>query len=151
MVDFIKKVFGKKKLAGTEIKAMDISKKARIAECVLLLAVAKSDEEFDDTERDELIRILEEDFGLSDDYREELIKISEEERKSSIDLYQFIRIINENYSEEEKLRVIENIWRLIYADGKLDKYEDYLVHRMANMLKLRHKQLIDAKLKAKKF
>jgi uncharacterized tellurite resistance protein B-like protein len=50
---------------------------------------------------------------------------------------------------EEKLQIIENVWRIAYADGRLDKHEDYLVHKLATLLRLSHKQLIEAKLKAK--
>ena len=50
---------------------------------------------------------------------------------------------------EEKLRLIETIWKIAYTDGKLDKHEDYLVHKLAKLLRLTHKQLIEAKIKAK--
>ena len=50
---------------------------------------------------------------------------------------------------EEKLQVIELVWEIAYADGLLDKHEDYLVHKLADLLRLTHQQLIEAKLKAK--
>ena len=57
-------------------------------------------------------------------------------------------LISQNYTEVEKVRVVELLWKLIYSDGKLDQHEDYLVHRLASLLGLHHKQLIAAKLKA---
>ena len=125
----------------------DSQQKIQVATCALLLEVANSDDEFSEIERENIVRILEEDFRLSDEYAQELIELAEKERKERIDLWGFTRLINENYSIEEKIRVIELVWKVIYADGKLDKYEDHLVHKLSKLLKLEHKQLIDAKLK----
>ena len=46
--------------------------------------------------------------------------------------------------------MLEAVWRVVYADGRIDKHEDYLVHQLANLLRLRHKELIDAKIRTKK-
>ena len=75
------------------------------------------------------------------------MKSSEAEIEKSIDLWQFTNLINQNYSIEEKLKVIELIWKVAYSDGKLEKHEDYLAHKIAGLLRLSHGQLIDAKLK----
>jgi uncharacterized tellurite resistance protein B-like protein len=69
--------------------------------------------------------------------------------KNSNDLWRFASLINKNYSIEEKESIMEMIWRVAYADGHLDKHEDYLVHKMAKLLRLSHKQLIEAKLEVK--
>ena len=50
---------------------------------------------------------------------------------------------------EGKLRIIEMFWKVAYADGRLDSHEDYLIHKLGKLLRLSHKQLIDAKLKTK--
>ena len=50
-------------------------------------------------------------------------------------------------SEQKKTQIIEMVWEIIYIDGKLDQHEDYLVHKLARLLRLSHKQLIEAKLK----
>ena len=63
-------------------------------------------------------------------------------------MWQFTDLISQNYTEAEKIRVVELLWKLIYSDGKLDQHEDYLVHRLSSLLGLHHKQLIAAKLKA---
>jgi len=56
-------------------------------------------------------------------------------------------VINQTFSREEKIKIIEAAWKIIYADEKLDKYEDHYVHVLADLLRLRHDELIDAKLK----
>jgi len=132
-----------------ELKEEDRAERIQVATCALLLEVANSDDEFSDIERDNIIQILEKDFELSDEYAKELMELSDKEREESIDLWHFTNLINEHYSIEEKIRIIEMVWKVIYADGKLDKYEDHLAHKLSNLLKLTHEQLIDAKLKVR--
>jgi uncharacterized tellurite resistance protein B-like protein len=145
MMDIVKTFF--QKAPVEEERKGDREQKIQVATCALLLEVANSDDEFSEIERENIVRILEEDFGLSDEYAQELIDLGEKERKDRIDLWGLTRLINENYSLEEKIRVIEMVWKVIYADGRLDKYEDHLAHKLSTLLKLEHKQLIDAKLK----
>ena len=145
MMDIVKTFF--QKAPVEEEREEDKDQKIQVATCALLLEVANSDDEFSEIERENIVRILKEDFRLSDEYAQELIALAEKERKERIDLWGFTRLINENYPLEEKIRVIELVWKVIYADGKLDKYEDNLAHTLSKLLKLEHKQLIDAKLK----
>ena len=108
------------------------------------------DGEFTESEREYVISILNRDFALSDEHATLLLEAAHSELKESIDLWHFTNLINQNYSLEEKLQIIETIWRIAYTDGRLDKHEDYLVHKLARLLRLNHKQLIDAKLRAKR-
>ncbi len=94
-----------------------------------------------------VFNIIKKDYHLSDEHTAALIEAADEELKRSIDLWKFARLINQNYSTDEKIQIIEMVWRVIYTDGKLDKHEDYLVHKLANLLRLTHNELIDAKLK----
>ncbi len=64
-----------------------------------------------------------------------------------MDLWQFARLINENYTNEEKIKIIETLRRIVYVDGKMDQYEHYLMNKLKNLLRLSHNQLIAAKLK----
>ena len=78
-----------------------------------------------------------------------MFEASKEELNNSVDLWQFTNLINKNYTSKEKIRIIETIWRIAYTDGLLDKHEDYLARKLVSLLRLTHKQLIDAKLKVK--
>jgi len=66
-----------------------------------------------------------------------------------VDLWQFARLINENYANEEKIEIIETLWRIVYVDGKMDQYEHYLMNKLKNLLRISHSQLIDMKVKVK--
>jgi uncharacterized tellurite resistance protein B-like protein len=145
MIDLLKRYFGKSaRVEGDQ--DVEASHDIRIATCALLLEMANIDGEFSDLERKRIISILKRDYQLSEEHALELIKASNEELDGSVDLWTFTNLINRNYSLGEKIRIIEMVWKIAYTDGELDKYEDYLVHKLANLLHLTHKQLIEAKL-----
>jgi len=147
MLDFINKVFGAvNKPDSTDSKKVQ-NHDIRIATCALFLEMAQIDGEFSEKERQSILAILKQEYDLSDEVAVELTKAAGKERQDSIDLWQFTNQINENYSEDEKIRVVEFLWKLVYADGKLDQHEDYLIHKLATLLGVRHDQLIDAKVK----
>ncbi len=150
MIDLVKRFFSQVPRDGATAKEESGSHDIRIATCALFLEMSHIDGEFNESERDYVVSILRRDFGLSDEHAAALLEAAHGELKESIDLWQFTNLINQNYSVEEKLQIIETIWRIGYTDGKLDKHEDYLVHKLAKLLRLNHKQLIDAKLRAKK-
>ncbi|MBN1849353.1 MAG: TerB family tellurite resistance protein [Deltaproteobacteria bacterium] len=148
MIDLVKRFFSQH--SDDVLKKNDVSHDICMAACALLLEMAHIDNEFSESESDKIISILKKDFDLSEQYANELIRKTEEELQGSIDLWQFTNLINQNYSMEEKIRIIEMVWKIAYSDGKLDKHEDYLVHKLANLLRLTHKQLIDVKLQVLK-
>ena len=144
MIDLVKKFFGHGDGSSEE---KDSSHDIRVATCALFLEIAAIDGEFSGAERDSIVSMLKEDQGLSDDDATELIAAAEAEREEAVDLWRFAHLINDNYSAEEKIRIVEMMWRIIYVDGKLDKHEDYMVHKLSGLLRISHEQLIDAKLK----
>jgi uncharacterized tellurite resistance protein B-like protein len=147
MFEKIKSVLSVQTEQQNKIGKADLDERVRIATAVILLEVAHSDEEFSQEEHAHILDILKRDFNLDHESVNELIQISEEERKGSIDIWHFTSTINENYSDEEKYVIIEKIWQVIYADGRLDKYEDYMVHKLSNLLHIPHNRMIQAKLK----
>ncbi len=149
MIDLVKRFFGKSAKDRPGVKEEGSSHDIRMATCALLLEMSSIDGEFNESEREHIISILKNDYELSDEHATALIDASNKELENSTDLWRFASLINKNYSTEEKVRIIEMIWIVAYADGNLDKHEDYLVHKLAKLLRLTHKQLIDAKLKAK--
>lgn len=119
----------------------------RIAASALLLEMSRIDGKFSELEKQRILSIIRQEYDLSDAEADSLLRKSEEELEESVDLWHFTNSINQNYSLEEKLHLIEVVWRIALTDGKLDEHEDYLAHKLANLLRLSHKQLIDAKLK----
>ncbi len=135
--------------AKEEAPEIPEDERLQLATCVVLLEVAGADNEFSQEECQRILAALRERFDLSQDEAEELIKTAEQRRDETFDLWQFTNQINESCTKEEKLQVIEEVWRVIYADNTLDGHEDYLVHKLAKLLNLTHPQLIDAKMKVR--
>jgi len=117
------------------------------AACVLLLEVAHADNLLMENELDEVNETVMKRFRLDAREALDLVEESESVRRDSHDLWQFARIINESLSVGEKLELMEDIWRVIYADGRLQHYEDHLAHKLMDLLRLNHQQFIAAKLK----
>jgi len=109
--------------------------------------MAHADEEFHAMEQTLVSDLLQRKFEISGQDVTELIEYARVQRQQSLDLFQFTRQIKEHFSRPEKLEMMESLWRLIYADGVLDKYEDYLVRQLATLLGLAHGEMIEAKVK----
>jgi uncharacterized tellurite resistance protein B-like protein len=147
MKNLLKRFFAKTSNEYSVDRKLETSHDVRMATCALLLEMANIDGEFSDLEKKSIVRVLKNNYQLSAEHASALMKAAEDELEKSIDLWQFAKLINENYSTEKKMKVIETVWQVIYTDGILDKHEDYLVHKLAKLLRLSHKHLIDAKLR----
>ena len=121
-----------------------------LAASVLLLEVAHADGDFHPAEQALLGTLLKEHFAVAEDNLAELLDLAEETRQNSHDLHQFTRDINRSFSQAEKEQIIEAIWRLVYADGRLDHYEEALMRQLGTLIGISHRQLIEAKLKVAK-
>lgn len=121
--------------------------RVQVATCALLMEVAHSDGHYQAVEAKVVHDLLARKFNLSPAMVAELIDYSHQHREESLDLFQFAREINAHFSREEKLDVMEGVWRVIYADGTLDKYEEALARQLASLLRLGHKDVISRKLK----
>jgi len=121
--------------------------RTRLATCVLLLEIAKSDGEFSSVEREYILQVLTTRYDLDREEARALIDNADAARQTSSDLFQFTRTLNEHCTNDEKMDIVAELWRIIYADNHLNGHEDYLVHKMARLLNLTHPQLIEAKVK----
>ena len=147
MFDIIQKFFAPQEHTTGTNEEIDTQHNIYVATCALLVEMAQIDGEFAEQEKEDLIMILESEYNLSREYIDEITAIAEKKLKVSHDLWKFTNLINQNYAPPEKIKIIELIWRIVYSDGKLDKYEDYLIHKLARLLNLQHSELIDAKLR----
>jgi uncharacterized tellurite resistance protein B-like protein len=127
--------------------AVDDKKRAETAVCALLIEMAHFDDDFQEEEKRVILNLIEEKFNLSLEEANELMEVAEEERKESIDLWHFAKLINQNYSDGERVELLEMLWKVVYADGYLDGKEDFLAHKLAKLLKLEHHDLIATKLR----
>ncbi|MBN2331702.1 MAG: TerB family tellurite resistance protein [Deltaproteobacteria bacterium] len=122
----------------------------QLAIAMLLVEIALADDVLHAREEQLILRVLQKLFSLSPQDAGDLLSRSRQKHAESIDLYPATRTINDHFSPAEKSRLLETVWQLVFADGILDQHEDYLMHKLAKLLRLSHRQLIEAKLKARK-
>ena len=121
-------------------------KKYQVATAALLVEIAKADGDFSVDERKRIINLMKKDFDLDDECVDELMELSEQKVRDSISVYEFTSVINETFSQSEKLELLKNLWRIIYEDGKLDSHEDRLIKIIGSTMNIEHKDIIGAKL-----
>ena len=112
-----------------------------IAACALLLEIAHADATFGDAERERILRAVREDFGVPPEDVAEIVRLAEAERRESVDLYQFTRLVSEKFSRDERLRLLEVIWGVVYSDGALTAAENQLARRVAELLGFQHPEV----------
>ncbi|MBW2433890.1 MAG: TerB family tellurite resistance protein, partial [Deltaproteobacteria bacterium] len=120
MLDIMKQFFGKARDDVSKDTNQTTEHDIRVATCALLVEIARIDEEFTEAEMETILSILNEKYGLSQEHADALITEAQKELEKSVDLWQFASLINDNYSNEEKIEVIETLWRIVYVDGKMD-------------------------------
>ena len=131
------------------VEQESFQKKLQVATCALFFEIAKADENFTNEEHEKIISIMESKYELDNEEADELMSLTEESIKKSVSIYEFATLVDQNFSKDEKLELMKELWQLIYTDKKLNKYEDNLIKRIGDILKLEHKEVIDAKLMVK--
>ncbi|MEE4202239.1 MAG: TerB family tellurite resistance protein, partial [Halieaceae bacterium] len=101
-----------------------------------------------DDERQVALQLLRDTFALSDAELQQLEANAAEEVDASTCLHGFVQTINETANFDDKVQLVESLWRVAYADGDLDKYEEHLIRRIADLIYLPHDAFIRAKLSA---
>jgi uncharacterized tellurite resistance protein B-like protein len=106
----------------------------RVAYAALLVHAAAIDGDVVDIERDKLIALLKQRFDLTDAAAGELVAQATAAEEKAVDFYHFTQTINGALDETERLRMIEMMWTIAYADGTISDYEDNLIWRVADLL-----------------
>ena len=106
----------------------------RVAIAALLVEAARADGEYLDAERDMIDQVLGERFGLSPDEATALRAEGEEAQAEAVDLVRFTRVIKDAIPIEDRIEVIEAVWRVVYADNHRDADEGNLIRRLAGLL-----------------
>lgn len=121
----------------------------QLATAVLLVEVMRADPAIDATERSAVLAALKAKFALGNDESGRLLDEAQQTSKDAYDYHRFTNSINASFSHEEKVRMIESMWQVAYADGHLDSHENHLISKVASLLHVTHREYIAAKLRAK--
>ncbi|MEJ2618810.1 MAG: TerB family tellurite resistance protein [Candidatus Thiodiazotropha sp.] len=117
----------------------------RLAVAVLLIEIAESDFDRAPEEKSAILDAIKHQFGLASKEARALMDLAEQAHRQSTDYFQFTSLINKNYSYQQKIEVIENLWRVAFADQQLHQYEEHVIRRLADLIHLSHSDFISAK------
>jgi len=118
------------------------------AAAALMIEMSRADHNVDERERALIANALTKVFGLSAAQVAELLEHAGASADDATSLYEFTSVLNEQFDQAEKTHFVEQLWRIAYADGELEKHEAHLVRKVADLLHLRHREYIGAKLRA---
>ena len=106
----------------------------RLAAAALLIHASAIDGAMSVTERDKLHAVLKSHFGLDDGATAELIDVGTQAEQEAVDLYHFTSLINRSLDEAGRLGIVEMMWEIVLADGRVTEFEDNLMWRSADLL-----------------
>ena len=120
----------------------------QLATAVLLVEVMRSDADIGDAERAAVVAALGQTFTLSPDELQRLVELAERTARESHDLHSFTSRVNDTFDMPDKVRIVEHMWRVAYADGHLNAHEQHVLWRVADLLHVPHGAYINAKMRA---
>lgn len=130
-------------------RPLDDARALQLATAVLLVEVMRCDTDFAAPERAATEKALRGTFALSDTEVAHLMAQAEQTAQGSNDYFRFTSAMNDQFTQPQKIQVIELMWQVAYADGVLDENEQHLISKIAGLLHVTHGEYIAAKLYAK--
>ena len=145
--DFFKNITSTKKINIKPSSIESFQDEMILSICVLLIEVSKSDDDYDDLEKEKIIDILKQKFSLKRDQIDVLIIMADKKNNEIISLHELTAGINKEYTYVEKKDLIKMLWDIAYSDGRIDKYEDYTIRKISDLLYVKHSDFMKAKLR----
>lgn len=149
MLNSIKQFFESKLVNGEEEQTSSSIAKIDLACAALLIEVINSDHKLEEQETQAFLSVLKNNLNIPDEDIDELVGLAENQAKEATSLYEFTRLINNDYDYTQKVGLIENMWRIAFSDNNLDKYEDHLIRKVSDLIYVSHSDFIRAKLKVR--
>lgn len=119
-----------------------------MAAALLMFEISRADYDVDEAELGLMNEALCTRFGLDPAQAAEVLEQASRQSEQTLSLHPLVRLLNEHFTQAQKIQVIEDMWRVAYADGRLDKYEEYQIRRIADLLYVAHGDFIRAKHRA---
>jgi uncharacterized tellurite resistance protein B-like protein len=125
--------------------AVNQAHQLKLATAALLIEMMTQDDEVHADEQQAVKNSLSEKFNLTKDETHELYELAYQESRNATDYHQFTSLIAKHFSQPQKIKIIEYLWQVAYADKVLDKYEEHMVRRIADLIHVSHKDFLQAK------
>ena len=106
----------------------------RVAAAALLVEMSRADFDEGAAELDLARQLLTERYGLEPQDAAALVQAARQEADHSVSLFRFTHLVNQHLDPAGKLELMAMLWDVAYADGRLDKHEDALMHKLADLL-----------------
>ena len=119
--------------------------RVELAAAVLMIEISLADSSIDDHELAVIKQALVDRYHIGEEQVDELIDLARREVDHAVSLHEFTRMLNDNLDAPEKIQVIELLWQVAFADAVLDKYEEYYIRKIADLLDISHKDYIKTK------
>ena len=129
-------------------KQTDGEHNLRVSTAALLIEVSRADFEQDASELAHMRQLLAQQFSLNDASLDELMQQAHQEADDLVSLQHITRVLNEQFDQPMKIRVIEMMWQVVFADGIKSHYEEHLIRQVAELLYVPHSEFIRARHKA---
>ena len=149
MLRTLKDLFDAATAPPSNASGQDPEHSLQLATAVLLVEVMRADTEFGPAEREAVISALRQKFGLAEDEVARLVELAVEASAEAYDYHRFTSQINRGFDAAQRLRIIEYMWQVAYADGHLDAHENHVMRKVADLLYISHGDFVAAKIRAK--
>lgn len=149
MLKTLKDLFDNALSPGMNLPSRSGEHSLQLATAVLLVEVMRADTELGEAERDVALAALREKFSLTDDEVERLLELATTEAEHAYDFHRFTSEINRRCDMSRRVRIIEYMWQVALADGKLCAHENHLMRRIADLLYVSHGDYVAAKDRAR--
>ena len=136
----------KNTIRAQQEESLDREQALRLATVALLMEVARADFGTSDEERQVILRIIERYYAVSASRALEIAEAAETHANDMTSLYPMTRLITSECSLEERIEIIRLLWEVTFADGHVDKHEEHLVRKVADLLYVPHRQFIRTRL-----
>lgn len=137
-------------LTEKEQNETPLEHRLQLASAALMVEMVHADEDVTAEEEKQIRLLIKQRFELSETEIEDLIDLAHNEKHEATDYYAFTSLLNTHYTQQQKIKLVQDLWHLAYADNHLDKYEEHLLRRLADLLHVPHLDFIRTKHKALK-
>lgn len=146
MFSAFKKYFEEKLSLKNDDTDSQCDKKIELVTAALMFELMKTDTRIDENEKLMLAAILQDTFSLDDKSLQGLLRMAEEAANNATSLYEFTSMVNEQYDYDQRVKLMENLWRIAFADQKLDRYEEHMIRKVSDLIYIKHSDFIRTKL-----
>jgi len=149
MLNTLKDLFDSFSAPAAARSAADSDQAVRLAAAVLLVEVARAEPASTPAEGKAVVAALQKRFTFANDELSRLVELAQAQAKDLYDFHRFTSVLNDRFTQPEKVALVEAMWQVAYADEHLDAHENHLISKVAGLLHVTHGEYIAAKMRAK--